>query len=212
MTPETARPPAPAPLMGAILAGGRGRRMGAPKEAVRLADGRPMIEHVIDAMRGAPALKVAIVGACEGYPVSEKPDLIHLPDLHPGLGPLAGLEALLASGLAERYLIATCDQPLLRPELLTALAESPSSLPRFLITESGTRLDPFPCALPVGWLDHVQRAMAHEHLSVRDLVRNSDVEWFTVPDDHAQQIKSFNSMNQLKQEGMVFRSGDTLRA
>ncbi len=211
MTPATARPPTPAPLMGAILAGGRSRRMGAPKEAIRLADGRPMIEHVIDAIR-VICPKIAIVGACEGYPVNEKPDLIHLPDLHPGLGPLAGLEALLVSGLAERYLIATCDQPLLRPQLLMTLAESPSSLPKFIITESGTRLDPFPCALPAQWLGHIQRAVAHEDLSVRELVRNSNVEWLTVPDDHAQQIQSFNSMSQLIDEGVVSGSGDSSRA
>ena len=187
-------------LLGAILAGGRSRRMGRPKEGLQLANGRPMIEHVIRVLRAvSPA--VAIVGDCTGYPVSEHGDLIHLLDRTPDQGPLGGIEALLASGLAERYLVATCDQPLLSVPLLRRLIEVREDRPVFLVTESGEELVPFPCLLNAGWLRPVQEAMARGRLSVRERIRNSAVSWVCVPDSFQALTRSMNTPADLDRLG-----------
>lgn len=74
-------------VLGAILAGGRGRRFGSDKAAALL-DGKPLIEHVADAL-GGQVETLVVVGR-------SWPGLAMLDDRPEGaLGPLAGLNAAL---------------------------------------------------------------------------------------------------------------------
>lgn len=98
---------APQSIIGAILVGGRSARMGAPKHNLTMPDGRPMLDCVHHAL-AAVCARVVTLGD-----TLVRPDLTAIPDRRPGLGPLAGIEALLNSGLADQYLIAPCDVPML---------------------------------------------------------------------------------------------------
>lgn len=107
----------PRSATGAILIGGRSTRMGTPKHAIALPDGRAMIEHVADVLRQV-CPRLVVLG-----PDSPLPGVPAIPDLRPGLGPLAGIEALLASGLDDTYLVVPCDMPRLTAEVLQALVD-----------------------------------------------------------------------------------------
>jgi molybdenum cofactor guanylyltransferase len=73
--------------LGAVIAGGASRRFGSDK-AFALIEGRPMLTHVLDALRPQVA-EVVVCGR-------QWPDEATLADLRPGhIGPLAGLEAAL---------------------------------------------------------------------------------------------------------------------
>lgn len=73
----------------------------------------------------AAAGNVALVGRPH-FP--DAPMLDCVPDLRPGLGPLSGLEAALASGRGDLNLIVSCDLPLLDTEWLRHLLNEASSL------------------------------------------------------------------------------------
>ncbi|MCH2133943.1 MAG: molybdenum cofactor guanylyltransferase [Phycisphaerales bacterium] len=108
--------PAPWPHTIVILAGGASRRMGEPKHALQLADGRTLADLAASLAR-ATARRVVVSG-----PTSVLPDLEHIADRTPDGGPLAGIEAVMASGGDDQYLFLPCDMPGLTPELLTRLA------------------------------------------------------------------------------------------
>lgn len=173
--------------VGAILAGGQSRRMGAPKEGLRLADGRPMVEHVI-ATLAAVCTQVVIAGECRGY---ETDRITGLPDLRPGLGPLAGIEAVLSSGSGESYLIVACDQPFLTPELLNRLAGEGEE-PRCFREEGGAGFHPFPCYFPATWLPRVQEALEAGRLSMRGLLGENQPHWPVVTLEEAARLRSVN--------------------
>lgn len=107
-------------------------------------DGRAMIEHVADAVRPL-ASPLIVVGESRGFDPARL-GAVRLDDLRGDCGPLAGIEAVLASGLADHYLIVTCDQPLLTTLLLRRLLP-PSSLPSALRTRDGGELLPFPSVI-----------------------------------------------------------------
>ena len=172
---------------GAILAGGQSRRMGAPKEGVRLADGRPMVEHVLAAL-AAVCEQVVVVGECRGY---QDGSVTRLPDLRPGLGPLAGIEAVLSSRLSVSYLLAACDQPFLTPELLRRLAGEGEE-PRCFREEDGDGFHPFPCYFPASWLPQVQAALDGGRLSMRGLLGRDHPEWPRVTAEEAALLRSVN--------------------
>lgn len=102
--------------LGAILAGGAGRRMGGDKALAELG-GRPLITHVAAALETA-GCDVVAVGRAE--PVAG----IHaVPDDAGGRGPAAGLLTALRIAAGRPVVLVATDQPLLRPETVTALLQ-----------------------------------------------------------------------------------------
>ncbi len=99
-------PPLRASLL--ILAGGESRRMGRPK-ALLPVGGTTLIEW--QASRLAPKFEHLLIagGAGTDLPASLRPHLVT--DLHPGAGPLAGIEAGLAASPWDIVLAIACDMP-----------------------------------------------------------------------------------------------------
>lgn len=97
-----------------VLAGGRSTRMGQDKALLQVA-GVSLLEHALDKLRALGAFATPrIVGA--------RPDLSSyapvVPDLHPGCGPLSGIEAALAATTQPLNLFLPVDLPLLPAGLL----------------------------------------------------------------------------------------------
>ena len=109
-------------VTGAILCGGSSKRMGKPKAELLLPDGRSMIETVRDTLSKI-CDGVVLLGpsaGVSGHRVIE--------DNRHDAGPLAGIEALLASGLDDRYLIVPCDQPRFNTTVALRLLSQPDAL------------------------------------------------------------------------------------
>jgi molybdopterin-guanine dinucleotide biosynthesis protein A len=143
----TAAPPAP--IVGAILAGGRGRRLGGVDKGLVEVAGRPLVEWVIAAL--APQVDTLLISANRhldcysryGYPV--------LPDsLTEFQGPLAGLvTALDKAAPAGAILAVPCDNPVPPPDLasrlLGALLRERAEL---AVAHDGERLQPLYALIP----------------------------------------------------------------
>ena len=119
-------PLSPTDLVGVILAGGRGTRMGGRDKPLLTLGGRLLVAHVAD--RLAPQVAALAVSA-NGDPARFAGlALPVLPDSEPGfLGPLAGLLAGLdwAAGLGAGAVIsAAADTPFLPEDLVTRLRRS----------------------------------------------------------------------------------------
>ncbi len=119
-------------LLGAVLAGGRSRRFGRDKTAA-LAGGRPMIRRAVDAL-AASCADVVVVSSRNETP---RGAWRILPDLRPGVGPLAGIESALAEaarlGLDGVFVLAA-DLPLVGPDTVHRVAgglgEAEAAAPR----------------------------------------------------------------------------------
>jgi molybdopterin-guanine dinucleotide biosynthesis protein A len=132
----------------AVLAGGRGRRMGGAKALFPFA-GEPLIAHPLAAARacGLPAAVVA-------KPESKLPRLDVPVWLEPATPshPLLGLVTALAHG---PVVAVACDQPFLTPELLRALADRDGPA----IAVAG---EPFPGRYEPSQLPVLHEALAEE--------------------------------------------------
>jgi molybdenum cofactor guanylyltransferase len=93
---------------GFVLAGGRSTRMGQDKALLQVA-GRSLLDLALDKLRtiGVPAPRIA---AARTDLSSHAPVV---PDLHPGCGPLSGIEAALAATTQPLNLFLPVDMPLL---------------------------------------------------------------------------------------------------
>ncbi len=98
---------------GFVLAGGRSTRMGQDKALLQVG-GRSLLDLALDKLRGlgvaTPRIAAARSDLSSHAPV--------VPDLHPGCGPLSGIEAALAATNLPLNLFLPVDMPLLPARFL----------------------------------------------------------------------------------------------
>jgi molybdenum cofactor guanylyltransferase len=98
---------------GFVLAGGRSTRMGQDKALFQVG-GRSLVELALDKLRSVGVAEPRIAGACTD--LSSLAPVV--PDLHPGCGPLSGIEAALAATNKGLNLFLPVDMPLLPARFL----------------------------------------------------------------------------------------------
>jgi molybdopterin-guanine dinucleotide biosynthesis protein A len=100
---------------GFVLAGGHSTRMGQDKALLQLA-GRSMLDRALDKLRTLPlAASPRIAGAARSE-LSSHAGVVA--DLHPGCGPLSGIEAALAVSTRPLNVFLPVDTPLLPAQFL----------------------------------------------------------------------------------------------
>lgn len=186
-------------LMGAILAGGQSTRMGRDKAAIVLRDGRRMMDAVGEALRQACG-EFVIVGGTFAASNENEPSansIARLPDLRAGLGPMGGIEALLASNLAKEYIVSPCDLPLLTADALRPLLQhrdTPATVMRFA---GGPQFEPLPARLSMAALPVVRRLLDEGHRSVWRLMQALPAAVVDVDDQHALALRNVNTPEDL---------------
>ncbi len=130
------------PVTGGILAGGRGRRMGGLDKGLLEWRGRPLVEHVLAALR--PQVLELLINANRnraryadyGYPV--------VGDRLDGFaGPLAGFATLLACCDTDWLAVVPCDAPRLPRDLVARLdAARRAAGADIAVAHDGQRLQP----------------------------------------------------------------------
>lgn len=158
------------PHTGAILCGGSSLRMGAPKHDLKLPGGRTMIQTVFDRVEEICEC-IVILG-----PDEILPDLPHVHDLRNDQGPLAGIEALLASDLDEHYLVVPCDVPLITVELLRRLTIESDSMVTVYRIEGSDTLESLPLRISAmarnAATNHLNAGRRAVHRLLNDVTRH----------------------------------------
>lgn len=117
-------------LGGAVLAGGRSRRMGTDKALISL-DGVTLVERAVDALRSAGADPVVVIGG--DRPAIEALGLDAVDDVWPGEGPLGGIITALRTVTTDSVAVLSCDltaaSPLAVRRVADALADADVSVP-----------------------------------------------------------------------------------
>jgi molybdopterin-guanine dinucleotide biosynthesis protein A len=153
--------PAPARrALGAVLAGGAGRRLGGEKAGALLA-GRPLISYPLAALGAAGIEELPPLA----LPVHREP----ASPRHPLTGIVAALRASAATAPSPRPLIAiACDLPFVAPELLTALAATPEPL---VVTALDGRPQPLLARYDTSLLAELEAALEAEEPLTRTVER-----------------------------------------
>jgi molybdenum cofactor guanylyltransferase len=116
-------PPEKNNITAVVLAGGRGKRLGGLDKGLLNLDDKPLIEHILDAIK--PQVDRIIINANRnqqqytsyGYPVISD-------DLTDYQGPLAGFAAALSACETDYIITLPCDGPTVPADLVSRLAEA----------------------------------------------------------------------------------------
>ena len=129
-------------ITGLVLAGGLARRMGGIDKGLVKIGGKPMIEHVLAALR--PQVGRLLINANRNLDTYARYGVRVVPDSIVGYqGPLAGISSALSVVETPFLLTAPCDSPLLAPDLAarmySALAAAQADL---AVAHDGERQQP----------------------------------------------------------------------
>lgn len=124
-------------IVGVVLAGGEGRRLGGNKAVLRLPGSRPgepgptLVDWAVTRLAAVAAVEEIVVAAgdfgAEPGPVDPGLRVSVAPD-GPGSGPAAGVLGAARSRPGHRLLVLACDLPLVPVDLLGDLAGSDAEL------------------------------------------------------------------------------------
>jgi molybdopterin-guanine dinucleotide biosynthesis protein A len=137
-----AAPLSVAPAIVAVLAGGRGERIGGAKPA-RLLAGRPLIDYPLAAARAAGLQAIVVAKSDTELPSGLAEPLLVEPDepRHPLCGALAALEHSARVSPEAAVVLVGCDMPFLTGALLGWLA---GALEPAILLEAEGRAQPLP--------------------------------------------------------------------
>ncbi len=161
--------------------------MGSPKHALRLPDGRLMIEAVAE----------TLAAVCERIVVVGPPDALqeahHIEDARPGLGPLGGIEALLASGRDTQYLVSPCDVPLITASLLRRLTVPTDALVTLFLIDGQRQAQPLPARISAEALPQVRRMLDRGDCAVHRLIESIEPEVVRLSVSEAKHLTNINT-------------------
>lgn len=172
------------PHTGAVLAGGDSTRMGTAKGDLILPSGRTMIEAVVQTLAEVCAAVVTVGGKAR--------ERGGVADLRSGAGPLGGIEALLASGLDDTYLVCPNDIPLMTAGLARRLT-APSDAVATIFAIEGVRIQSLPLCISVAALPTVTAALDGEQNAIHHVLARLDTARIPISQDEAQALRNINT-------------------
>jgi len=95
-------------MTGAILAGGKARRMGGNVKGLLAVGGVPILDRVLERLR--QCCNEILIVANEREPYESREEQIY-PDIFPGKGSLGGIYTALKAANTERIFVCACDMP-----------------------------------------------------------------------------------------------------
>ena len=155
-------------IIGAVLAGGRSRRIGRDKAMVEL-DGRPLISYPVGALRSAGLDVVLALRGGQEAPAGLE-DVSVVRDEFEEAGPLGGLHALLKWMPGEWVLVVSCDQPFVRVNLLHGIMSQSECTADAVVARTPERLQPMPGLYRKSCLPVVDGALRRGEHGMRDVL------------------------------------------
>lgn len=164
--------------------GGASSRMGAAKGELILPTGQTMVEAVIQILESICAEVVTVGGRSGGRRF--------VVDLRSGAGPLGGIEALLASGFDENYLICPNDIPLMPSGLARRLTAPSDAMATAFQTADG-RIQSLPIRISTSALPTVTAALDGGQNAIHHVLTQLETDRIPITADEAQVLRNINT-------------------
>ena len=165
----------------AILLGGKSSRMGEPKHLIKMGESQTLMDVMISF---ASTLSERIVTAGGQYS-----SLPSVSDRRHDAGPLAGVEALLHSGMSQRYLMLGCDMPNLNSQSIQQLIDAKHSAS--FVREG--RVYGLPCVIDSTYADLCTTCLDEGMRSLKDFLTEIDAVRIPATSEIAESFSSLNT-------------------
>ena len=149
----------------AILAGGRARRLGGGHKGLVEVGGRAIVARQLAALKPYVDACFIVANDAAAYAAFGASWVRIVPDVHPDLGPLAGIEAAFAASDAAELLVFACDLPFIAPAPFVA---APAA--EVVVARAGDVVQPLHARYSRAILPQLQAQLSANALRLFDLV------------------------------------------
>jgi molybdopterin-guanine dinucleotide biosynthesis protein A len=166
----------------AVLAGGEGSRMGAPKASLRVR-GQAILQFLLERWNWPGQTLLVTAPGREHPPGWERFDR-EVADPIAGEGPLRGIVTALQATATPATIVATCDMPLVVAEQFAWLAEQLATregAAGVICRRENEQIEPFPSIYRSTALPLLQQRLIAEKRSVRSLAQEPEFEVVHAP-------------------------------
>ena len=161
-------------FIAAVLAGGKGKRLGMDKALLNI-DGSMVIDRILTILRGIFPLILLVVQG-DDSPLGAEADLQVkvVADIIPGKGPLVGIYTALENSPAPYVFIMACDMPYPSPVLIRCmLAAAPGG--EAVVPRHGDYIEPLFAVYSRDILDRIRARIEEGRLKIHELIQELDV-------------------------------------
>ncbi len=151
----------------AVLAGGRGKRLGMDKSALEI-DGERILERIIGVLRGIFSRILVVTQENGSVPEAASEDLVKVvSDLLPGKGPLGGIYTALEYSSSPYVFVMACDMPYPNPRLIRLiLTRAPGW--EAVVPRRGDYIEPLFAVYARDIRDRFRRRLEEERLKIHE--------------------------------------------
>lgn len=185
---------------GAVLVGGRSKRMGRSKALLPGRSGAPLATEALRALTeaGAQTLLMSCAGDVPELPSAPPHTVVR--DVRADAGPLAGLEALLEACTTDWLLVVACDMPSLEVESLrTIIRHALRGDQQAVVPTTAGRLQPLHAAYHRRCLPTLRAALDDGRLRATDLARELGAELIPMNETS---FRNVNTPDELRDAGL----------
>ncbi len=141
-------------VYGVVLAGGKSSRMGRDKRKVILSSGLSMEDNAMQILNSSRCTRSFVSGPGG------------IPDIHPGRGPMGGIEAALHELRGSCLMFLPCDMPFVIPHQVDRIIRCFTLSPRLPAVAMAPLMEPLFAVVPTSWGERVSNAVTLGHLKV----------------------------------------------
>ena len=188
----------------AVLAGGKGSRMGMAKSALQIA-GSPILQYILQRLSW-PGATLLVTGLGNEKPAGSELFDAELTDAVADQGPLRGILTALEGAKTSVVAVVTVDMPGLEREQIDWLAERLGEGKMAMISriiDGVQRVEPFPCVLRSSARGMIAQRIEAGRRSVHSLAEEPGVSVFAAPQiwpqrvwtnlNHPEDLRSFEA-------------------
>jgi len=163
-------------FVAAVLAGGKGKRLGIDKTLLEL-DGCSVLDRILSSLRDIfPLILLVVHGGDSPLAAAENPRVKVVTDFIPGKGPLVGIYTALQHSPAPYVFVMACDMPYPAPELIRCmLSEAPGR--DAVVPRHGEYIEPLFAVYRRDIRDRIRTQLEEGRLKIHELIKELDVRY-----------------------------------
>ncbi|NPV58532.1 MAG: molybdenum cofactor guanylyltransferase [Actinobacteria bacterium] len=158
----------------AVLAGGKGKRLGMDKARLQV-EGRMIIDRIVNVLLGIFPEVMLVVQSGDSPLSSEGGERVRVvSDLIPGKGPLVGIYTALQHSRAPYVFVMACDMPYPSTPLIRLMLEKARGVDA-VVPRRGEYIEPLFAVYARDVRDRVLERIEEGRLKIHELIRELDV-------------------------------------
>lgn len=161
-------------MKGIVLAGGENRRMGTDKAFLEFA-GKPIIEHILDALGKACSGVIIVTNSPERYASF---DALVISDTLDQRGPLTGIYSGLFRSDEDYNFVTACDMPYLNAGLVAYMGEQAKGF-EITLPRINELIEPLHAVYHRGLLPRIESRLHEDRRDIRGLFEDASIRYIT---------------------------------